>query len=93
MIGPWVFSPYVDFNFTDDSNVYKDGTNKIHDVYYEPELGLRFSSSMDTNMFFAKGNVYYSDRNYDSETNRDFSAYGDHVTLQMEARHCGGVHH
>ena len=83
MIASWVFSPYVDFSFTDDSNVYKDGTNKIHDAYYEPELGLRFSTSMDTNMFFAKGNVYYSVRNYDSETNRDFSAYGDHITLQI----------
>ncbi len=82
-IGSWVFSPYLDLNFTDDSNVYKDGTNQIQDVFFEPELGLRFSSSADTNTFSIRGNLFYSDRGYHTEKNRDFITYGDNVTLQI----------
>lgn len=82
-IASWVLSPYLDLNLTDDSNVYKDGSNKVSDVFFEPELGLRFSSSADTNTFCIKGNLFYSDRNYNEETNRDFVAYGDAVSLQL----------
>ena len=81
-IGPLVVSPYLDLNFTDDSNVYKDGTNEIQDTFFEPELGLRFSSSSDTNLLSIRGNLFYSDRGYSDETLRDFETYGDNITLR-----------
>ena len=79
----WVLSPSLDLNATYDSNIYKDLTNRIDDVYYEPEIGLRFSSSKDTNNFSFRGNLYYSERQYDTEKNRDFQTYGDSVTLRL----------
>jgi len=82
-VASWVLSPYVDLNFSHDSNVYKDGTNVISDTFFEPELGLRFSSSAETNTFLVKGNLFLSDRSYDTESNRDFTTYGDHLTLQL----------
>lgn len=82
-IASWVFSPYLDLNLTQDSNVYKDYTNKIDDLYFEPELGLRFGSSTDTNLFSVRGNLFYSQREYDHEENRNFTAYGDHVNLRI----------
>ena len=82
-VASWVLSPYVELNFTHDSNVYKDGTNVISDSFIEPELGLRFSSSAETNTFLIKGNLFLSDRTYDTESNRDFMTYGDHLTLQL----------
>ncbi len=82
-VASWVLSPYVELNLTDDSNVYKDGTNTIADSFFEPELGLRFSSSAETNTFLIKGNLFLSDRTYDTESNRDFTSYGDHLTLQL----------
>ena len=82
-IASWVLSPYVELNYTHDSNVYKDGTNVISDTFFEPELGLRFSSSAETNTFLVKGNLFVSDRSYDTESNRDFMTYGDHLTLQL----------
>lgn len=82
-IASWVFSPYLDLNLTHDSNVYKDYTNTIDDIYFEPEIGLRFGSSADTNLFSVRGNLFYSEREYDQEKNRNFTAYGDHVTLRI----------
>lgn len=82
-VASWVLSPYLELNLTDDSNVYKDGTNVIADTFFEPELGLRFSSSAETNTFLIKGNLFFSDRTYDNESNRDFTSYGDHLTLQL----------
>lgn len=82
-IASWVFSPYVELNFTHDSNVYKDLTNVVEDVYYEPEVGLRFSSSSQTNCVSFWGDLFYSDRQYDTETNRDFETYGDSLTLRI----------
>ena len=82
-VASWVLSPYVELNLTHDSNVYKDGTNTIADSFFEPELGLRFSSSAETNTFLIKGNLFLSDRTYDTESNRDFTSYGDHLTLQL----------
>jgi hypothetical protein len=43
---------------------------------------LRFSSSSETNRLSIHGNVYYSDRQYQQEQNRDFVTYGDHITLR-----------
>ncbi len=82
-VASWVLSPYVEVNVSHDSNVYKDGTNMISDSFIEPELGLRFSSSAETNMFLIKGNLFLSDRTYEAESNRDFTTYGDHLTLQL----------
>ncbi len=82
-VASWVLSPYLELNLTHDSNVYKDGTNVISDAFFEPELGVRFSSSAETNTFLIKGNLYVSDRTYDTESNRDFMTYGDHLTLQL----------
>jgi hypothetical protein len=81
-IGSWVFSPHVEAVFCHDSNVYKDKTNVIEDLFFEPELGLRFSSSSETNRLSIQGNLFYSDRQYDTETNRDFKTYGDNITLR-----------
>ncbi len=81
-LGSWVLSPYLDIVFTHDSNVYKDYTNEIDDIYFEPEVGLRFSSSGDTNCLSLRGNVYYSDRQYDQEKNRDFVTYGDSLNFR-----------
>lgn len=81
-IGSWVLSPYLDLNFTYDSNVYKDGTNEIDDIYFEPELGLRFSSSSETNCTSVRGNLFYSDRQYDTQKNRNLKTYGDNVTFR-----------
>lgn len=81
-LGSWVLSPYLELNLTHDSNVYKDGTNEIDDVFFEPELGLRFSSSSETNTTSFRGNLFYSDRQYDTEKNRDFKTYGDNLTLR-----------
>jgi hypothetical protein len=81
-IGSWVFSPYLDLNFTHDSNVYKDRTNEVQDTFFEPELGLRFSSSSETNCFSIRGNLFYSEREYTTEKNRNFKTYGDNVILR-----------
>jgi hypothetical protein len=81
-IGAWVFSPYLDLNFTRDSNVYKDRYNEIQDTFFEPELGLRFSSSAETNCLSIQGDLFYSDREYTTEKQREFKTYGDNVTLQ-----------
>lgn len=81
-IGSWVLSPYLDLNYTYDSNVYKDETNEVDDIFFEPELGLRFSSSTETNCTSFRGNLFYSDRQYDTEKNRDFKTYGDNLTLR-----------
>ena len=82
LIGSWVVSPSLDLALTYDSNVYKDYTNEIDDIFFEPELGLRFSSSSETNLFSARGNLYYSERQYDTEDNRDFTTYGDNVFVR-----------
>ena len=79
----WVLSPSLDLNLSYDSNVYKDLTNHVDDIYFEPELGLRFSSSRDTNNFSIRGNLFYSDRQYETEENRDFKTYGDSVNLEL----------
>lgn len=76
-IGSFVFSPYLELTGAYDSNVYKDRDDEIDDTFFEPELGLRFSSSLETNLFSIRGNVFYSDRRYSSEDNRDFDSYGD----------------
>jgi len=77
----FVFSPNVDVACTWDSNVYKDKTNAIPDTFLEPELGMRFSSSADTNRFSLVGNVFYSERSYSKEKNRDFNTFGDSLSL------------
>jgi len=82
-VGPLVLSPYVDLMFAHDSNVYKTSDDKVDDTYLEPELGLRFSSSSDTNLLSLRGNLFFSDRAYSSEGNRDFQTYGDSVLLQI----------
>lgn len=82
-IASWVFSPHLELNLTHDSNVYKDYTNTIDDIYFEPELGLRFGSSTDTNLFSVRGNLFYSEREYNHEKNRNFTTYGDNVTLRI----------
>lgn len=82
-LGSWVFSPYIELNGAYDSNVYKDKDNEVDDLYFEPELGLRFSSSMDTNLFSIRGNLYYADRSYSSEGNRDFSPFGESFDLKL----------
>ena len=82
-IASWVFSPHLDLNLSHDSNVYKDYTNAIGDIYFEPELGLQFGSSADTNLFSVRGNLFYSEREYSHEKNRNFNTYGDHVTLRI----------
>lgn len=79
----WVFSPYLDVSFTDDSNVYKDRFDPIADTYFEPEIGLRFSSSSDTNLFSIRGNLHYSEREYNQEKNRNLSTYGDSLLLRI----------
>ena len=82
LIGSWVVSPSLDLALTYDSNVYKDYTNEIDDIFFEPELGLRFSSSSETNLFSARGNLFYSERQYNTEDNRDFTTYGDNVFVR-----------
>ncbi|MDD4340724.1 MAG: outer membrane beta-barrel protein [Kiritimatiellae bacterium] len=82
VVGSWVLSPYVELNTTYDSNVYKDYQDEIADWFFEPELGLRFSSAAETNRISIRGNVYYSDRQYQQEKNRAFNTYGDHITLR-----------
>lgn len=77
-----MFSPYAELIGAYDSNVYKDKDDEIDDLYFEPELGLRFSSSMDTNLFSIRGNLFYSDRSYQSEDNRDFNTFGDSFDLK-----------
>lgn len=81
-VGSWVFSPYLELNATYDSNVYKDAQDEIDDFFFEPELGMQFSSASDTNRISIHGNVYYSDRQYQQEKNRTFNTYGDHITLR-----------
>ena len=80
-VGSWVLSPYVDLTLTDVSNVYKDRTNAVQDYFMEPEIGIRFSSSSETNRIMVLGNVFYSERMYDQETIRDFRTYGNTLTL------------
>ena len=81
-VGAWVFSPYLDVSFDHSSNVYKDRTNEISDTFLEPELGLRLSSSAETNRFSMAGTFFYSKREYDTEDNRNFDTYGDSLTLR-----------
>ena len=81
-LGPWVLSPYLDLNFTHDSNVYKDRFDPIADSFFEPELGLRFSSSSETNCLSLRGNLFYSEREYANEKNRNFRTYGDNLILR-----------
>lgn len=83
-LGSWVFSPYLDLSYTDDSNVYKQSADEVRDTFFEPELGLRFSSSAQTNAFSIRGNLFYSDRSYTDETEQNFNAYGDNVTLRYQ---------
>lgn len=81
-----VLSPYVDLGITEDSNVYKQPTNRIDDRYIETEFGARFSSSWVTNQLpdrlVIRGNVFYADRRYDSEKKEDFNSYGDGLVVQ-----------
>lgn len=81
-VGSWMFSPYLELNATYDSNVYKDAQDEIDDFFFEPELGMQFSSASDTNRISIHGNVYYSDRQYQQEKNRAFNTYGNHITLR-----------
>jgi hypothetical protein len=81
-LGSWAVSPYLDLIFAYNSNVYKDKTNEISDTFFEPELGLRFSSSSETNNFSIQGNLFLSLREYTTEKNRNFTTYGDNVTVR-----------
>ncbi len=81
-VASWVFSPYLDLKFAYDSNIYKDRYDEIEDTFFEPELGLRFSSSSETNYFTVRGNLFYSDRDYTKEENRDLDTYGDNIMVQ-----------
>ncbi len=81
-LGAWVLSPYLDLNFTHDSNVYKDRFDPIEDSFFEPELGLRLSSSSETNCLSLRGNLFYSEREYANEKNRNFRTYGDNLILR-----------
>lgn len=78
----WVFSPYLNLSASDCSNIYKDRTNAVHDIFVEPELGLRFSSSAETNRFNLAGSLFYSRREYGQEKNRNFSTYGESASFQ-----------
>lgn len=78
----WVFSPYLDLNVTYDSNVYKDRFDEIEDTFFEPELGLKFSSSSETNCFSIQGNLFYSEREYTTEKNRNLNTLGDSIILR-----------
>lgn len=82
ILGSWLFSPYLELNATYDSNVYKDYQDEIDDFFFEPELGVQFSSSSETNRISIHGNAFYSDRQYQQEKNREFASYGDHITLR-----------
>lgn len=75
-------SPYLDLTLTDSSNVYKDRTNAIQDTFIEPELGLRVSSSSETNRFTLLGTFFLSRREYNREKNRNFTTYGDSAILR-----------
>lgn len=81
-IGSCVFSPYLALNLTADSNVYKDPENEVSDTFFEPELGLRFSSSAQTNLLSLRGNVFYADRSYSQEKTEDFNSYGDSLDFR-----------
>lgn len=80
--GSWLLSPYVELDGAYDSNVYKSGEKEVSDFYLEPEIGLRFSSSTETNLFTASGNVFGSRREYASEGGLGFNTFGDHVGLR-----------
>lgn len=82
-LGSWVFSPYVELIGVYDSNVYKDRDDEIDDLFLEPELGLRFSTSIDTNLFSIRGNAFFSDRSYRTEDNRDFHSFGESIDLKL----------
>ena len=77
----WVFNPYLEVSFIDCSNIYKDRYDPIRDQFIEPELGLRFSSSSETNCFRVLGNLFYSERRYAREKNRDFNTLGDSLAI------------
>ncbi|NLG35416.1 MAG: hypothetical protein GX548_08695 [Lentisphaerae bacterium] len=81
-IRSWVLNPYFELTLTDTSNVYKDRFDPIRDTFIEPELGIRFSSSSETNCFNIVGSLFYSERKYAHEKTRDFSTYGDSLTFR-----------
>ncbi len=81
-VGSWLLSPYIDINATYDSNVYKTRDNEIADTFFEPEFGLRMSSSTETNLLTLRGNAFMSRREYSSESSQDFSSWGDNLSLQ-----------
>lgn len=81
-LGSWRLSPYLELGGTYDSNVYKTRDAEVSDVYAEPELGLRFSSSTETNRLTLGGNLFYSRREYASESDLSFNTYGDNVGLR-----------
>ena len=82
VLGSWLFHPYLDLNVASDSNVYKTPEDEVQDTYLEPEIGLKFSSSWQTNRLFIRGNVFYADREYMEEEDRAFDSYGDTISLR-----------
>lgn len=81
-VGALVLSPYIELVGAYDSNVYKD-SDEVDDLFFEPELGLRFSLSSNTNLISMRGNLFFSDRAYSEEHNRDFQTYGDSLGLRL----------
>jgi hypothetical protein len=82
-LGSFLLSPYINLNVTRDSNVYKSSDNEIADTFAEPELGLQFSSSSETNLLSLRGNLYYAQRKYFSEDALDFNPFGDNIALRL----------
>lgn len=80
-VGSWVFRPYVNANATYDSNVFKTRNDEIADTFLEPEVGLRLSSSTETNRLSLRANAYHSWREYLQESEANFRNFGENVTV------------
>jgi hypothetical protein len=80
--GSWVLSPYLTLNFTRDSNIYKTGQDETADLFLEPELGLRYSSTSEERLLLLSGNGFYSRRDYSREKNLNFDTFGNSVSLK-----------
>lgn len=83
-IGPWMLSPYLELSGAYDSNVYKTKDHPTSDMYAEPELGLRFGLSGETNLLRLSGNLFVARREYAAERALSFNTFGDNASLRYD---------
>ena len=80
--GSWNLRPYAEVGIAYDDNVYRSGANEVDDFYFDPKVGLLFTTSPDATTLKLSGGGYFNRREYMDE-DKSSDSYGGGLSLDL----------